>query len=124
MAHNQCITRLHQKSLEITIQTTAKNKCDFTEILDNEIVVFGDLNSEIRTEQKQAKLNEKYGYYISLNSVQMTNAQSRRQREMVIPQGQTSEETIFIVFNLTRAFLHPVFLILKVVRSDFRMLIY
>lgn len=91
---------------------------------ENEILVFGDLNSEIRTEQKQAKLNEKYGYYISLNSVQMTNAQSRRQREMVIPQGQTSEEIILIVFNLTRAFLHPVFLIPKVVRSDFRMLIY
>lgn len=29
---------------------------------ENKIVVFGDLNSEIRTEQKQAKLNEKYGY--------------------------------------------------------------
>lgn len=52
---------------------------------ENEILVFVDLNSEIRTEQKQAKLNEKYGYYICLNAVQMTNAQSRRQREMVIP---------------------------------------
>lgn len=63
---------------------------------ENEIVVFGDLNSEIRTEQKQANLNEKYGYYISLNSVQMTNTQIRRQREIVKPQGQTSEEIIFI----------------------------